>query len=96
MGTTSRSSHSMRDETILGAGRLEQVHLMVDERLRESQQARMAAGEGGRIRHRIGAALVALGTAVAGGSASVSTRRSMARSSASTRLPDAAHAGSGR
>ncbi len=48
MGTTSRSSHSMRDETILGAGRLEQVHLMVDERLRESQQARMAAGEDGR------------------------------------------------
>jgi len=78
MRTTSWASRPMRDDTILGAGRLDQVRLVVDERLAESERARMGARAGRGLRDRIGGVLVAFGTAVAGRPARVPTRRPIA------------------
>jgi hypothetical protein len=96
MRTTSWASRPMRDETILGAGRLDQVRLVVDERLAESERARMGARAGRGLRDRIGGVLVAFGTAVAGGQGDARTPRPISHSAASSRRPDLARAGKGR
>ncbi len=96
MRTRSRASGPTRDDTIFGAGRLEQVRLLVDERLAESERARMGNRAGRSLRDRIGGVFVAFGTAVAGGPAGAQLPRPIARSASADRRPDLARAGQGR
>jgi len=93
MNTTDRASRSMRDETVLGGGRLEAVHLIVDERLAEARLERRARGGGRSLRDRIGGALVAFGTAVAGRTTGPRGPRPATRTPATAGGPDLVRAG---
>jgi hypothetical protein len=96
MRTTSWESRPMRDGTVLGAGRLEHVRHVIDERLAEAEQARMGSRTRRSLRDRIGGALVTFGAAVAGGPAGAELPRPIAHSAAADHRPDLAHAGHGR
>jgi hypothetical protein len=64
--TTDLTPRTIDHGALLGEARFEEVHLLVDARLHDAARGRLTASARRTLRDRLGGALVALGTAVAG------------------------------